>query len=148
MGGVTDLLGEVGLQIRTGRPVVGFEGGCDQLRRVQLEDGEAVEGDAFVNTIPTEVYRRFAPIDDTPALPEIRYTAIVSAICVTSQPVRPEFCWMNLASLDCSASGIFRLESLNPSIGGPGETCLNFVTHVPHRDDPFLARSDDELRQG
>jgi len=88
------------------------------------------------------------PNDDTPDLFSIRYTAILSGICVTRQEIPPDFYWMNLASLEQSSSGIFRLESLNPTIGAPGESCLNFVTHVPSRNDAVFGYSDEEIWSG
>ena len=57
----------------------------------------------------------------------------------------PDFYWMNLASLDRAACGIFLLNSLNPSIGVPGDSCVNFVTHLNNRSRPFFKKSDDEL---
>jgi hypothetical protein len=50
--------------------------------------------------------------------------------------------------LDFEACGIFLLNSLNPSIGAPGDNCINFVTHLPSRTAEFLHRSDDELMKG
>jgi hypothetical protein len=70
---------------------------------------------------------------------------VVSAICATRQRVEPEFYWMNLMSLAQSASGFFKLSSLNPSIGAPGDTCFNFMTHVPSRHDDFFKLSEDEI---
>jgi protoporphyrinogen oxidase len=52
---------------------------------------------------------------------------------------------MNLASLDRTACGVFLLSSLNPTIGGPGEACVNFVTHLRGRDRALLQKTDAEL---
>ena len=41
-----------------------------------------------------------------------------------------------------------RLESLNPSIGAPGDACINFVTHLPDRKHSAYGRSDEELISG
>jgi len=71
----------------------------------------------------------------------------VSAVCATRQPIEPRFYWLSLTDLDCAAGGIFRLESLNPAIGHPGESCVNFVTHLPGRNHPFLAQGDDAILQ-
>ncbi|MEO5760851.1 MAG: FAD-dependent oxidoreductase, partial [Vicinamibacteria bacterium] len=57
----------------------------------------------------------------------------------------PDFYWMNLASLDRAACGIFLLNSLNPSIGAPGDSCVNFVTHLNSRAKDFFKKSDAEL---
>jgi len=62
---------------------------------------------------------------------------------------------MNLTSLDSSASGIFQLNSLNPTIGAPGDRCINFVTHVPSRvaeifhlgDEPLMAAYFGDFRR-
>jgi protoporphyrinogen oxidase len=52
---------------------------------------------------------------------------------------------MNLASLDCTAGGFFLLNSLNPTIGEPGDACVNFVSHLPGRDHPLFRASDQEI---
>jgi protoporphyrinogen oxidase len=143
--GVTRLLETSGVRLRLSATARALHAAGGRLAEVELEGGERIAAERFVSTLPTEVYRALGPGDATPELDSIRYTAIVSAICATRQPVEPEFYWMNLASPRLHASGIFRLSSLNPTIGAPGETCLNFVTHVPHRDDAFFHKSDDEL---
>ena len=53
--------------------------------------------------------------------------------------------WINLASLDRTACGIFLLSSLNPSIGTAGDSCVNFVTHLRGRDRPLFHVPDEEL---
>jgi protoporphyrinogen oxidase len=113
-----------------------------------LTDGERVGGEVFVSSIPTEVYCRLVPQDQTPYLASIRYTAVISAICATHQVVEPDFYWMVLASLDRSAGGLFMLNSLNPTIGEGGDSCLNFVNHIQSRDRASFKRSDDELWDG
>jgi protoporphyrinogen oxidase len=85
------------------------------------------------------------PEDRTDHLASIRYTALISVICASKKKVSPDFYWMNLASLDRAACGVFLLNSLNPAIGAPGDSCVNFVTHLNHRSRPFFAKSDDEL---
>ena len=49
---------------------------------------------------------------NTPYLASIRYTALVSVVCASRQRVSPDFYWMNLASPDHAACGIFMLNSL------------------------------------
>jgi protoporphyrinogen oxidase len=146
--GLTRLLEEDGVRIRVRAPVVRLHGSGEGIAEVELGGGDRLPAEVVVSTVPTVVYRRLVPEETTPALEAVRYTAVVSAICATRQPIDTDFYWMNLISLDCSASGLFRLESLNPSIGAPGEACLNFVTHVPSCDDAFFARSEAELLRG
>ncbi len=52
---------------------------------------------------------------------------------------------MNLSDLNRSACGIFQLNSLNPSIGAPGDSCINFVTHLGSRSSPFFSKPEDEI---
>jgi hypothetical protein len=104
-----------------------------------------VAGDVFVSTLPTEVYSRILAEDCTPGMKAIRYTALVSAMCAMRGTVNRDFYWLNLTSLDHSACAIFVLSSLNPTIGAPGETCVNFVTHLRSACDPFFARSNDDV---
>jgi protoporphyrinogen oxidase len=145
--GLVRELDELGVRIECGREVRGLE----------LADGRATEvvtdvgsnpADVVVSTLPTEVYRELVPDDSSPGLERIRYTAVVSWICVTRQEVRPDFYWMNFPTLDYNACGLFRLESLNPTIGAPDEVCLNFVTHVPDRHQPFFAQDDETTIAG
>ncbi len=146
--GVTGLLQEAGVRVLTGRRITRLTVETRRGGVVHCEDASTIEVDAFVSALPTEVYRSLIRVDDTPDLFSIRYTAILSGLCVTRQTIRPDFYWMNLASLEQSSNGIFRLEALNPTIGAPGETCLNFVTHVPSRDHDGFGRSDEEIWSG
>jgi protoporphyrinogen oxidase len=143
--GVTDLLAEAGVNVRTDSPAARLHAEGGRIREVELAGGERLGAELFVSTVPIPVYQKLVPGDSTPELEGIRYTAVISAICATRQAVEPDFYWMNLAGLDCSASGLFRLESLNPTIGGPGESCLNFVTHVSDRASPLLRIPEEEL---
>ncbi len=145
--GLTRGLEDLGVKIHTDSTVTGLEVEGDQVARAAIGDTHH-DADIVVSTIPTEVYCRMAPQEQTPGLREIRYSAVISAICVTRQPLQPEFYWMNLPTLQHHAAGIFRLESLNPTIGRPGDTCLNFVTHLSGRDEAFFARDDAELWGG
>ena len=145
--GVASLLKERGVAIRLRSPVRSLHRSDGAIREVELQSGERVGGDLFVSTIPTEVYSTLAPDDETAEIRNIRYTAIVSAICATRQKVSPDFYWLNLASLTHSAGGLFQLNSLNPTAGG-GDTCLNFITHLPSRSSSFFTKSDDELLSG
>jgi protoporphyrinogen oxidase len=143
--GVTRLLQQAGVRVRLGRAVTKLET-CDGLvRQAELVGGERVGGDVFVSSIPTEVYLRLRPGDVTPELERIRYSALISLVCATRQPVRSDAYWINLASLDRTACGIFLLSSLNPSIGRPGDSCVNFVTHLRGRDRPLFQESDEQL---
>ena len=143
--GVADLLDAAGVRVVLGRRVTQLTHDSGRIVAVECDDGTTVAADAFISALPTEVYRSLIPQDATPDLFSIRYTAILSGICVTRQAIDPDFYWMNLAGLQQSANGIFRLESLNPTIGGTGESCLNFVTHVPSRDDPQFGYSDERI---
>jgi protoporphyrinogen oxidase len=143
--GVTRLLQQAGVRVRLGSPVTKLDA-CDGLvREAELAGGERVGGDLFVSSIPTEVYLRMLPGDVTPELERIRYSALISLVCATRQPVRSDAYWINLASLDRTACGIFLLSSLNPSIGRPGDSCVNFVTHLRGRDRPLFQESDERL---
>jgi len=137
-----------GVRVRTSTSVVGLHAVGGAVREVEIDGGERVAAGVVVSTVPTEVYRRLAPADATPEIAAVRYTAIVSLVCATRQPVEPDFYWMNLPTLDHHACGLFRLDSLNPTIGAPGEACLNFVTHVRDRHQAWFARADDEIVAG
>lgn len=149
--GLERLLRERRVRVRLRSPVVRLHTADGRVAAAELVNGERVGGGLFVSSLPPEVYLRLlpgVPGDATPHLASIRSTALISAVCATRQRVPSDFYWMNLASLDLNACGLFRLEALNPTIGGPGETCLNFVTHLRRRDDPFYKRSDEELMAG
>ena len=146
--GVTRLVEQEGVVIRTGTSVSGLARENGQVRSIELSTGERIEADLVVSSVPTETYMAFVPEDQTPHLSSIRYTALISVICASRKAVSPDFYWMNLASLDRSACGIFLLNSLNPDIGGPGDSCVNFVTHLNSRSRDFYNRSDEELLAG
>jgi protoporphyrinogen oxidase len=143
--GMARLLDDGGVRVRLCTRVARLHTEGDRVVSAETEAGERLEGELFVSTIPTEVYTRLLPGDATPELSSIRYSALLSVVCATSQPVRPEAYWINLASLDRTACGIFLLSALNPTIGRPGDSCVNFVTHLRGRDRPLFQESDDQL---
>lgn len=143
--GVTRLLAERGVKVRLNAAVNCLTTSGGRVREAELAGGERLGGDLFVSTVPTEVYLRLIGGDRTAELDRMRYSALISTICATRQPVHPRAYWINLASLDRTACGIFLLSELNPSIGGPGETTVNFVTHLRGRDRPLFRATDDEL---
>ncbi|HEU5304638.1 MAG TPA: FAD-dependent oxidoreductase [Gemmatimonadales bacterium] len=143
--GVTRLLAEQGVEVRLNATVSRLVTVDRRVREVELGTGERIAADLFISTVPTEVYLRLLPEDHTPELERIKYSALISVVCATRQAVDPPAYWINLASLDRTACGIFLLSSLNPSIGRPGDTCVNFVTHLRGRDRPLFQASDDEL---
>ncbi len=142
--GVTRLIADRDVKIRVNAHVTRLHTRDDRLVEAELEGGERIGGDVFVSTIPTEVYGRFVH-DETPHLESIRYTALISVVCATRQRIEPDFYWMNMVTLDRAACGIFLLDSLNPTIGAPGDRVVNFVTHIQSREDSFFQQSDDEL---
>jgi protoporphyrinogen oxidase len=146
--GVTELLIRTGVRIRTSTTVTALKGTEGQITDVELQHGERLSADFIVSAVPTEIYRTLLAEDSTPALADVRYTAAVSVICAAKLPIPLPFYWLNLASPRCNASAIFVLNSLNSTIGEPGESCLNFVTHLQSRRSPFFRRSDDELLDG
>ena len=53
--------------------------------------------------------------------------------------------WTSLISRERTAGAIFLLSELNPTIGRPGEVCVNFVTHLRSRERPVFRESDECL---
>ena len=143
--GVSRLVQEAGVNVRLQESVTRLVTDGDRIAAAELATGERLEADLFVSTVPTEIYTTLVPGEATPQLQEIRYTALLSVVCATKQKITPDFYWMNLASLDRTACGLFTLSSLNPTIGAPGDTCLNFVTHLHDRNRPSFGLSDEAL---
>jgi protoporphyrinogen oxidase len=143
--GIARLLAEQGVTERLNAGVTRLATADGRVREAELGSGERIAGDHFVSTVPTEAYLRLLAGDRTPELDRIRYSALLSVVCATRQPVNDRAYWINLASLDRTAGGIFLLSSLNPTIGRRGDTCVNFVTHLRGRDRPLFRASDDEL---
>jgi protoporphyrinogen oxidase len=143
--GVARLLAAEGVKVRLNATVGRLVTATGRVLEAELSTGERLGGDRFVSTIPTEVYLRLLAGDRTPELERIRYSALISVVCATRQAVDDRAYWINLASLDRTACGIFLLSSLNPTIGQPGDSCVNFVTHLRGRDRPLFHVSDDEL---
>ncbi len=143
--GMSALLDHAGVRVLLESPVERLEGCDGEIREVILAGGRRLGADVVVSTVPTEVYGRLQPGDTTPHLSDIQYSGLISVVCATRQAVRPDAYWINLASLDRTACGIFLLTSLNPTIGRPGDTCVNFVTHLRSRDRPLFRLSDEEL---
>jgi protoporphyrinogen oxidase len=143
--GVTRLLAEQGVKVRLNTSVSRLVTGDRRVREAELSTGERLGADLFVSSIPTEVYLRLVEDERTPELERIRYSALISVVCATRQAVDDRAYWINLASLDRTACGIFLLSSLNPTIGRPGDSCVNFVTHLRGRDRPLFHISDEDL---
>jgi protoporphyrinogen oxidase len=142
--GVARLLADQGVKVRVSTGVERLVTDGDRIVSAELQGGERLDGDVFVSALPTTTYMRLAPDDRTPGLGQIRYTGLLSTLCATRQKIDADFYWMNLSSLDRTACALFNLTSLNPTIGGPGETCFNFVTHLQAPTGVFEL-SDDEL---
>lgn len=143
--GVTQLLADAGVRVRLRAAVARLHTDGERITEAELTTGERIRGELFVSTVPTEVYRRLVPHDHTSHLESIRYTGLLSVICATRQQIQPGAYWLNLASLDRTACAIFLLNVLNPTIGGPGETCVNFVTHLESRERALFKESDEQL---
>ncbi|MGH7517636.1 MAG: FAD-dependent oxidoreductase [Gemmatimonadales bacterium] len=143
--GVTRLLTDTGVRIRLRAPVAKLHTHDGRISGAELTTGERINGDLYVSTVPTEVYRSMVPHDETSQLDTIRYTGLLSVVCATRQSVRPGAYWVNLASRGHTACAIFLLNALNPAIGGPGETCVNFVTHLESHDRPLFREPDEQL---
>jgi protoporphyrinogen oxidase len=143
--GLARLVAEAGVRVllQTGvTRLLGIEG---RITAAELSDGSLLEADAFVSTVPTEVYRTLVPGDDTPVLPDIRYSALISVVCATRHRVPPKAYWTNLVSPERTACAIFLLSELNPTLGRPGDACVNFVTHLRGRDRPLFHETDNGL---
>jgi protoporphyrinogen oxidase len=145
--GLGERLADAGVRVLLGAGARRLHGRGALIEALELAGGERLQADAFISTVPPPSYLRMVSADATPGLERIRYTSVVSAICATHQRLAPDFYWLNLLSLEHSACGLFVLSSLNPSIGAPGETCLNFVTHLGSRDEPLFALDDEALWQ-
>jgi protoporphyrinogen oxidase len=143
--GLTRLLADAGVRVLLETSVVRLRAGEGRIAAAELTDGRHLVADMFVSTVPTEVYCGLVPGDDTPVLSEIRYSALISVVCATRRPVPPRAYWTNLVSPERTAGAIFLLSELNPTIGRPGDACVNFVTHLRGRDRPLFHESDEGL---
>jgi protoporphyrinogen oxidase len=143
--GVATLLAKSGVDVRLNTSVAKLHSFGERMHEVELDTGERLSADHVVSSIPTAIYLGLAPDDTTPHLREINYSALLSMVCASHKPIEPDFYWMNLADLDRAACGIFLLNSLNPTIGAPGDSCVNFVTHLNNRTRPFFAMPEDQM---
>ncbi|MHC4079288.1 MAG: FAD-dependent oxidoreductase, partial [Planctomycetota bacterium] len=143
--GLTHKLAEAGCKFRLGTAVAELIVDGDRVVGARTSDGENLRADVFVSAVPTVVYKQLAPRDTTPHLDRIRYTSLLSVVAASRQQIDPDFYWLNLSSLQRTASAFFLLTSLNPTIGEAGESCVNFITHLPSRDLPLFTTTDDEL---
>jgi protoporphyrinogen oxidase len=146
--GLTSQLRSLGVRLLAGTAVESLAAEGERISGAKITGGERLQAELVVSALPTDVYGAMAPRDATPALADIRYTAVISAICAVEQVIEPDFYWMNLASLDCNANGLFRLDALNPSLGHEGEAYLNFVNHVQSSSRDYYRRADEELMAG
>ncbi len=143
--GMAHLLEETGCRVLLDSTVDALTMGDGRIREAKLSNGTRITADLFVNALPVEALSELLPRDGAGHLENIRNTALISALCGTRQTIRPDFYWMNLLSLPESASAIYMLSSLNPTLGEKGESCLNFVTHLKSRNNPLFTVPDIEL---
>jgi len=143
--GVLRLLRGAGVRVFPDTAVERVETRDGSVVAVEAAGGRRFEADVFVSTVPTPVYARLLPDDLTADVSRIRYTALLSLVCATERRLPRDFYWLNLSSLSHTAGGLFVLRSLNPTIGAPGETTLNFVTHLPGHDSPLFRRPEADL---
>jgi protoporphyrinogen oxidase len=143
--GLTRLLTDAGVRVLLQTRVARLRAEEGRVAAAELSDGSHLAADVFVSTVPTEVYRGLIAGDETPVLSEIRYSALISVVCATRRPVPPRAYWTNLVSPERTAGAIFLLSELNPTIGRPGDACVNFVTHLRGRDRPLFHESDEGL---
>lgn len=141
---LAERLRSLGVRLVLATPVIGFRTNGARIVEARTETGESIGADAFVSTIPTESLTSLLPEEDSPALREVRYTALTSMICAVPKLHQADFYWMNLVARERAASGLFLLDSLNPSLGRPGESYVNFVSHTRSRSLPFFAQSSEE----
>jgi protoporphyrinogen oxidase len=143
--GLAGALAEAGVTLRVRSRVASIAVEGDRVRDVELHGGERIRGDLFVSTLPTPIYVSLVPGDATAHVGDLRYTAMISAICAIAERPSPAPYWTNVALRERTASGVFLLSSLNPSIGKPGETCVNFVSHLRSRERPLFHLPEEEL---
>ncbi len=143
--GLSERAEAAGVKVRLRSPIVGLQGDGEVLREAEVAGGGRIAGDLFVSTLPTEVYARLAPADATPGLSAIRYTALLSVVCASRRRLPSRLYWVSLTEPGRTASGIFQLSALNPTIGAPDESCVNFVSHLLDRNRPLYALPDDAL---
>ncbi len=143
--GMARLLNESGVDVCLRTSVANLHSAGSEVTEVELDSGDRLSADMVVSTIPTEIYLDLVPDDNTPRLRDIRYSALLSMVCASKKTVEPDFYWMNLSGLNHAACGIFQLNSLNPSIGMPGDSCVNFVTHLSSRSRPFFSMTEEEI---
>ena len=143
--GLARLLADAGVRVLLQTGVTRLRVGEGGVAGAELSDGRTLEAGVFVSTVPTEVYRGLVPGDDTPVLADIQYSALISVVCATRRRVPPKAYWTNLVSPGRTAGAIFVLSELNPTIGRPGDACVNFVTHLRSRSRPLFHESDESL---
>jgi hypothetical protein len=90
---------------------------------------------------------RMVALDATTGIPVASFGdgGIVDLKQNADQQIDPDFYWMNLSSLEHTACGLFKLDSLNPGIGRPGDSCINFVTHLKSQNSELFTMNDADL---
>jgi protoporphyrinogen oxidase len=139
--GMVSLVEERGVKVRANTAVTGFRTLGRRICQVDLNGDDGIEADLFVSAMPTNALA-LTGLQDMGA---IRYTGLLSLVGGTRQPIPDHFYWLNLLSPRLTACGIFRLSTLNPTIGAEGEHCLNFVTHLRSPASPLFRLDEGEL---
>ncbi len=111
----------------------------DAIEGVMLENGEVIDADIVVSTVPTPIFFKLLPSYKDEVLERISYIHTVSCLVGTQQRL-PDFYWAVAVQPRMSMSGVFNLTNLNPTLAN-GETVVNFFTHL-QPENPFFKEND------
>jgi len=130
--------------IRANAPVKAIATQGERVQGVVLENGDTVECDRVVSTIPLSVLADMLPGHDayTQQLRRIQYIGVVCAIFKLKKPVTGNF-WLNINDARTPCNGIIEYTNLNPL--GKDDGHIVYVPYYVATDNPMYRRSDEDV---
>jgi protoporphyrinogen oxidase len=133
-----------GGEVRTCAPVRLLEAGPDRAL-VTLADGETIEADHVVSTVPLPALRAIADADLAPRLPDVRlpYQGVVNTLFFLRKPLSGHY-WAPVLRSGTEFDGVIEMSALTGTEQYGGRH-LVYVMHYTDRESALYREDDDAI---
>ncbi|MGI5501412.1 NAD(P)/FAD-dependent oxidoreductase [Lentzea sp. CA-135723] len=133
-----------GGEVRVDAPVARLEAGEHRVV-VTLADGETIEADHAVSTVPLPALRAIADADLTPLLPEVRlpYQGVVNTLFFLRKPLSGHY-WAPVIRSGTDFDGVIEMTPLAGS-ERYGDRHLAYVMHYTDRESALYREDSDSI---
>ncbi|MFJ5984600.1 NAD(P)/FAD-dependent oxidoreductase [Lentzea sp. NPDC092896] len=133
-----------GGEVRVSAPVGRLEASADRVV-VTLADGETIEADHAVSTVPLPALRAIADADLAPRLPEVRlpYQGVVNTLFFLRKPLSGHY-WAPVLRCGTDFDGVIEMTPLTGS-ERYGDRHLVYVMHYTDRESALYREDSDSI---